>query len=83
MTGRGKTGKRMTDPEKREALDTIILESERLRNLAKGIDEGFLAFLLENVLHEARATLIGGGHEPPTSSPSGGSTVVPLRPQKK
>ena len=73
----------MSVTEKREALNTIILESERLRNLGKGSDNDFLAFLLENVLHEARATLIGEGQEPPALSLSGGSTIVPLRPPKK
>lgn len=73
-------------PEQQEALATIIRDSERLRNIAKQSDHDFLAFLLENVLHEARATLIGNGQEPPASSPVGvlpSSSVVPLRPPMK
>ena len=44
--------KTMKDTERREALQTIIRESERLRNLARASGEGFLGYLLETVLHE-------------------------------
>ncbi|MEX0853892.1 MAG: hypothetical protein WD036_11510 [Bauldia sp.] len=75
------------DAERREALETIIRESERLRNLAKASGEGFLAYLLETVLHEARATLIGQGHAPPAHAPSAGArsspSVVPLVPPNR
>ena len=42
-----------SDEEKLAALATIIRESERLRDLAVAHGHDFLAFLLENVLHEA------------------------------
>ena len=60
----------MTDTEKAEALRTIIADGERLRELAAKADAGMLAFLLENVLHEARVLLIGAGHEPQAPRPS-------------
>ena len=59
-----------TDEERRRSLETIVSETERLRDIAKADGFDFLAFLLENVLLEARSTLIGQGHEPPTRAPS-------------
>ncbi len=44
-----------SDEEKLAALATIIRESERLRDMAVAHGHDFLAFLLENVLHEAGA----------------------------
>ena len=64
----------------REALETIIRESERLQNLAKASGNPFLASLLGDALREARATLLGEGHELPPSEPSG-PTVVPFKPR--
>ena len=47
----------MTNTERRTALEQIIRESEIMRNLAAHAGHGFLAFLLANVIEEARATL--------------------------
>jgi len=60
------------DAGKRTALETIIRESQRLRDLAKDAGEELLAYQLEMVVHEARASLLGCGGEPP-------STVVPFK----
>ena len=77
----------MTEAEKVEALRTIIAETERLRTLAQWAGADMLAFLLENSLHEARATLIGAGHEPRARelSDEGRSSpvVVPLVPPNR
>jgi hypothetical protein len=71
-----------SDKEKLEVLATIITESERLRNLALEADQGFLAYLLETALHEARANLIGAGHAMPIEAPDAAKrsrpSVVPL-----
>ena len=56
------------DDQKREALTTIIRNSERSRDLARASGGDFLAFLLEGVLHEARAELIGARHAAPTTA---------------
>ena len=63
---------------KRGALELIIRDSEQMRDLAASAGEDFLAYLLENVLHEARATLIAAGHEPPTRAPLGRRTIRSL-----
>ena len=49
--------KPMTSDERRAALEQIIRESEIMRSLAAGAGHDFLAFLLANVLEEARPTL--------------------------
>ncbi len=71
------------DEEKRKALKKIIRQSEHLPILANAAGEGFLAFLFEQALNEARAILIGAGHVPPSHGPASGeqsgSSVVPLR----
>ena len=54
----------MKDAERREALETISRESERLRNLAQRSGGGYLAFLFEQALHDARSTLIAEGYVP-------------------
>jgi hypothetical protein len=58
------------DEEKRRALEKIIRQSEHLPILANASDEGFLAFLFEQALNEARAILIGAGHVPPSRAPA-------------
>jgi hypothetical protein len=63
----------------REALQTIIRESERMRNIAKAHGNDYLAFLLEQVLHEARATLVGAGEDVPTVPD--GATIVEFKPR--
>ena len=68
------------DKEKREALATIIRESERLRKLALKNGDSTLGFLLENVLHEARKTLLEAGHQLPKLEASG-KTIVPFKPR--
>ena len=47
--------KPLTAEEKAAHLRAIAHEAARLRDLAKLADAGMLAFLLENVLHDARA----------------------------
>ena len=77
----------MLSNEARDALVTIIGESERLLTIATHSGNNSLARRLEDVLHEARAVLIGAGHAPPAPEPAGGarsdSVVVPLRPPNK
>ncbi len=66
------------------ALATIIRESKRLRDLAKVNGDDFLAYLLENVLHEARSTLLGAGKELPKDELDGDRpTVVPFKPKPR
>jgi len=73
--------KPLTAEEKAAHLRTIAHEAARLRDLAKLADAGLLAFLLENVLHDARAELGARGFPPdgpePPTDPSG--KVVPFR----
>ena len=73
--------KPFTSEEKAAHLRTIAHEAARLRDLAKLADAGLLAFLLENVLHDARAELGARGfptEEPePPADPSG--KVIPIR----
>ena len=47
----------MAEAERRAALEQIIRESEIMRDLAARSGHDFLAFLLANVLEEARSTL--------------------------
>ena len=48
-----------------QALATIIRESQKMRDLAAANGDDFLAYLLENLLHEARSTLLAAGKELP------------------
>ena len=70
---------------RREALERIIRDSQHMRDLAAAAREDFLAYLLENVLHEARAALMAAGHEPPAASgaPRAVPSVVPMVPPGK
>ena len=49
--------KPMTSTERRAALEHIVRESEIMRSLAERSGNDFLAFLLANVMEEARAML--------------------------
>ena len=69
------------DAEKRDALETIISNSEWLRDRAKRNGHGFLAYLLGLVLHEARATLIGHGQRS-LSGERPAAKVLSFRPHK-
>ena len=77
----------MLSNEARYALVTIIRESERLMAMARRSGNESVAHRLEDVLHEARAVLIGAGHALPTPEPAdeerSDSVVVPLRPPNK
>ena len=78
--------RRMIDEQKRwQALATIIWGSQKLRDLAAANGDDFLAFLLENVLHEARSTLIGAGQELPKDEPDAGNApvVLPFKPKQR
>lgn len=70
----------LTPEEQAEHLRTIAHEVQRLRDLAKLADADMTAFLLENVLHEARAELGKRGlptDDPNPPSPAG--NVVRMR----
>ena len=78
--------RRMIDAQERwQGLAVIIRESQKMRDLAAANGDDFLAFLLENVLHEARSTLLGAGKELPRDEPKADSelTVVPFKPRPK
>jgi len=45
----------LTDQERASTLSKIAEGAEKLRDLARLADQGFLAFLLENVIEEARS----------------------------
>jgi len=70
---------------RRVALEAIIRESEKSLVLASSAGEDFLAYLLEQALHEARARLVAGDEPPalnPLSAGRSGSSVVSLRPPR-
>ena len=73
--------KPLTAEEKAAHLRTIAREAAHLRDLAKLAEAGMLAFLLEGVLHDARAELGARGFPPdgpePPADPSG--NVVKMR----
>lgn len=73
--------KPLTPEEQAAALREIAAEALRLRDAAERVDAGMLAFLLENVLHEARAELGTRGFptepDPPPLDPAG--RMVKLR----
>jgi hypothetical protein len=65
----------MTDDERNDALRTIAVEAQRLRTLAGNAGADMLAYLLENVLHEARAELAKTGASLEPEPPQGGNVV--------
>ena len=73
------------EKERWQALATIIRESQKMRDLAAANGDDFLAYLLENVLHEARSTLLGAGQELPKDEPDAADSpvVVPFKPKLK
>jgi hypothetical protein len=77
----------LTDCERVEALREIVRETERLRDLAKAASGGYLAYLMEMPLHEARSILLAEGHEleapRPASEEQSDSSVVLLRKPEK
>ena len=50
--------------KRREALETISRDGERLRNLARRNRYHFLALVLEQAIHEARSVLMAEGYVP-------------------
>lgn len=54
----------VTGDERAEALAKIITDAEAMCDLAKRADLDFLAFLLANVLEEARSVLVSEGYVP-------------------
>lgn len=70
--------KSLTPEEQAEHLRTIARDAQRLRDLAHLADADMTAFLLENVLHEARAEL-GKRGLPTRDGTAGGSSVVKLK----
>ena len=69
----------MMESGKRQAVATIVLEGERLLNLARASGNTVIAGLIQAMLHEARATLVGRP-EPPEGGPGGeGPSIVPLK----
>ena len=74
----------MMEAGKRQAMATIVLESERLLNLARASGSSLVAGLIQAVVDEARATLAGQPSKPteggPEDPPPG---IVSLRPRAK
>ena len=70
--------KQLSPEEQAAALREIASEAQRLRIKAANAGAGMLAFLLENVLHEARAEL-GARGLPVEPEPPGENVVVKLR----
>jgi hypothetical protein len=72
--------------KRREALETISRDGERLRNLARRNRYYFLALVLEQAVHDARSFLMAEGYVPrprglaPKDSDLG---TLPLRLPKK
>ena len=50
--------------KRREALETISRDGERLRNLARRNRYPYLALVLEQAVHEARSVLMAEGYVP-------------------
>jgi hypothetical protein len=69
----------LSDTEKAEEIRTVIAEVLRLRDCATRAEADMLAFLLENVLHEARAELAARGYPPELNGPSPEGNVLKLR----
>ena len=72
--------------KRREALETISREGERLRNLARRNRYHFLALVLEQAVHDARSSLMAEGYVPrPRGLQSKDSDLaaVPLRLPRK
>jgi hypothetical protein len=65
----------MTDDERADALREIVSEAQRLRIKASHAGADMLAYLLENVLHEARAELGKRGYPLEPDPPQGGNVV--------
>jgi hypothetical protein len=65
----------MTDDERAAALREIASEAQRLRIKATNVRADMLAYLLENVLHEARAELAKTGASLEPEPPQGGNVV--------
>jgi hypothetical protein len=65
----------MIDDERNASLRTIAIEAQRLRTLAHNAKADMLAYLLENVVHEARAELVKTGASPEPEPPQGGNVV--------
>jgi hypothetical protein len=74
----------MMESGKRQAMATIVLEGERLLNLARASGSGVVAGLIQAVVDEARATLAGRPSKVVTEQ-SGGETssIVALRSRDK
>ena len=71
----------MTDDKVADALREIVAEAQHLRVMATNSGAGMVAFLLENVLHEARAELGRRGLPLEPEGGKAGNNVVPLRHQ--
>lgn len=72
----------MTSDERADALREIASEAQRLRIKATNAGADMLAYLLENVLHEARAELGKRGVAIESGPPAAdGDKVVKLRPR--
>jgi len=73
------------DAEKRDALRAIIFNSEWSCVHARETGNGFLTYLLELVLHEARAMLSEDGEASPGDRSASGlseANILHLRPPK-
>jgi hypothetical protein len=64
-------------------METIVLEGERLLNLARASGSHVVANLIQAVVAEAKAALDGRASDSPDSDASNPSSVVMLRQGKK
>jgi hypothetical protein len=68
---------------KRQAVATIVLEGERLLNLARASGNGAIADLIQAMIDEARATLDGRPAEADGGPQTDAASVVRLRTRDK
>jgi hypothetical protein len=74
----------MMESGKRQVVATIVLEGERLLNLARASGNTVIAGLIQAVVEEARATLTGRPSNPPGSDQDGEpSSIVQLKAREK
>ncbi len=68
--------------EIREARERIVGNLTDLRQIAKGIGDDFLAYLLGSALREARTSLVRG-RDPDGAYSGSGASVIPFKPPPK
>ena len=73
----------MMESGKRQAMATIVLEAERLLNLARASGSAQVAALIQAVIDEARATLEGKPTKPTDAGGDEPSSIVTMKPRDK